>query len=53
MAPQERDENRVRGMRIMAERQVAAVAAAAGADDEADAMAAAEAEMLPPSAAGP
>ena len=39
--------NRLRGMRIMAQRQADAVIAAACAEDEADACAAAEAALLP------
>ena len=49
---QEKDQNRVRGMRIMLERQTRAAGAAASADIEDAAKAAAEAQLLPPKAAG-
>ena len=49
---QEKDQNRVRGMRIMLERQTRAARAAASADSEDAAKAAAEAQLLPPQAAG-
>ena len=49
---QEKDQNRVRGMRIMLERQTRAAGAAASADSEDAAKAAAEAQLLPPQAAG-
>ena len=49
---QEKDQNRVRGMRIMLERQTRAAGAAASADNEDAAKAAAEAQLLPPQAAG-
>ena len=48
---QEKDQNRVRGMRIMLERQTQAAGAAASADTEDAAKAAAEAQLLPPQAA--
>ena len=49
---QEKDQNRVGGMRIMLERQTRAAAAAASAGSETAAKAAAEAQLLPPSASG-
>ena len=48
---QERDQNRVRGMRIMLERQTRAAGAAASADSDDAAKTAAEAQLLPPRAA--
>lgn len=48
---QEKDQNRVRGMRIMLERQTRAAGAAASADTENAAKAAAEAQLLPQQAA--
>jgi hypothetical protein len=47
---QEKDQNRVKGMRIMLERQTRAAAAAASVSGEAAAKAAAEAQLVPPSA---
>ena len=44
---QEKDRNRVRGMRIMLERQTRAAAAAASANSETAAQAAAEAQLAP------
>lgn len=49
---QEKDQNRVGGMRIMLERQTRAAAAAASAGSETAAKAAAEAQLVPPSASG-
>ena len=48
---QDKDQNRVRGMRIMLERQTRAAGAAASADTADAAKAAAEAQLLPPQAA--
>ena len=45
---QEKDQNRVRGMRIMLERQTHAAAAAASVGSAAAAKAAAEAQLAPP-----
>ena len=49
---QEKDQNRVKGMRIMLERQTRAAAAAASAGSETAAKAAAEAQLVPPLASG-
>lgn len=47
---QEKDQNRVRGMKLMMERQTRAAAAAACAASEEAAKKAAEAELMPPPA---